>query len=125
MEKPPIGICLPCLVDEVHDGDTLYVRVVDPHSGQAQATSHHVRLLDCWAPEVTGAQKPLGLKSREALAKIVHSSVELLLFVPLTEGWSFLTLTTMGRLLGRVFADGHDVSELMVAQGFAGATKEQ
>ena len=43
------------IVSGIHDGDTIKVKVTKEYS---------VRLIDCWAPEITGKEKDQGLKSK-------------------------------------------------------------
>lgn len=122
---PPYGICVPVEVEKVHDGDTVYVRLHDPTTKENGLTVWHVRLLDCWAPEINKAkQRAAGLTAKEYLQRLLGDSDDpLSLFVPFPAGTSLVKLTTMGRLLGRLYLGGRDVSELMVESGFA--TKEK
>ncbi len=122
---PPYGICVPVEVEKVHDGDTVYVRLSDPTTKENGLTVWHVRLIDCWAPEVNRAeQRAEGLRAKDYLERLLGGSDEQLsLFVPFPPGTSLIKLTTMGRLLGRLFLGRRDVSTLMVEAGFA--TKEK
>jgi endonuclease YncB( thermonuclease family) len=114
---------VPCTYDSCRDGDTAVVRV---RTGQKLA----VRLLDCWAPELCD---PGGVDARAHLATILEQAQRLVLHVPLVEDRDsdgvlsvaeLLHAFSFDRVLGRLFADGRDVSELMVAAGHATAAKE-
>ena len=124
---PPAGYCVWGKIVEVHDGDTVVFRTT---------YDIPVRLLDCWAPEVTGDEKPRGLLSRDHLAKYVgieggvHAALQDQpdrLVVPLeSRGLPSRTdkYTSMGRVLGRVYKGDQNISELQVDAGFATAVKE-
>lgn len=99
---------VPCRVVEVTDGDTLTVEV-----------SHRitVRLLECWAPELGQERGP---QARNALQQIADGR-EAVLQVPLAEKQQ--RMFSFGRVLGRVWIDGRDVSQEMVASGYATSQK--
>ena len=109
--SPVPQIVIPAVVRAVHDGDTVTAEVT---------VRLNVRLLDCWAPEVTGREKAEGLKSKARLTELVDGK-QGVLTIPFGNdlGDSF----TFGRVLGRLWIDGKDVSETMVAEKFA--TKEK
>ena len=117
-EETPEKLVRKAVVSKVHDGDTLTVKV---------SYSFNVRLLDCWAPEVTGLQKQEGIKSRDHLNSLVKVGDEVLLEIPITGNLE--DSISLGRVLGRVYkdlnADGtpDDLSEQMVKDGFASKTK--
>ena len=110
-------------VVDVHDGDTVTVRVT---------TDLRVRLLDAWAPEIKAdsrlpeskreAEKQAGLKSRDALKELALNK-PVILQVPTSE--DLLKSTTMGRVLGRVWLEGDEesLSEKQVKSG--NATREK
>lgn len=107
-------LTLPCQVVSVYDGDTLAVDVT---------FRMNVRLLDCWAPEITGEERPQGLKSKERLTQLALGKKGTLT-VPFGGndlGDSF----TFGRTLARLVIDGQDVSQQMVLDGFATLTKQK
>ena len=114
MKEPPYGLCYPCSIERVIDGDTIVVRIF--------GYELNVRLLDCWAPEVRGVEKPDGLDSKAALIGRIHSASRYSVHIPASHG-SLAEVVTLGRVLGRVFLDGEDASEFMVANGYATATK--
>lgn len=97
-------IVLPCKVVHVHDGDTLAVEVT---------LRANVRLLDCWAPELREAG---GAESRVKLTELTSGKTGMLT-IPLGNGLG--DSLSFGRVLGRIEIDGKDVSEAMVASGYA------
>ena len=109
--QPPTPILrIPCKVIEVVDGDTLTVEVT------LQA---RVRLKDCWAPE-TGT--PEGDLARQYMRRVsLHKDgvleVDLASMRRLDDAFSF------GRLVGRVYVDGNDLSQRIVLAGHATTTK--
>lgn len=111
---PQPGICLPITITEVHDGDTLTAEIKIKVS---------CRLLDCWAPEVTGTEKPKGIIARDKLREIAHGKRGVLL-VPTTE--NFGTSITFGRVLGHVWLTGDpkSLSQRMVEAGMATREKQ-
>ena len=125
MPRPPYGICLPVAVEHVQDGDTVYVRVRELAGGGAGLKLWHVRLLDCWAPEVTGAQKEHGKLAKQYLEKLLRGGKDVALFVPLRGDDNLLdAITSLGRVMGRLFVGHVDVGEMMVGAGWAGRTKQ-
>lgn len=124
---PPEGLTLPGQVVEVHDGDTVTVEVT---------TRMRVRLIDCWAPEVTmdrrvpaaerAAAKAAGNASREHLQRMVSKSPSCKLHIPRT-GDDIGDMTSMGRVLGKVWLSDdatRSVSDRMVSAGHATKTKQ-
>lgn len=118
MEKPLHGLSAACRIVDVHDGDTVTVEIT---------RRVRVRLLDCWAPEVTGAEKPQGIKSRDALRAIALLK-SATLYVP-TEGNDELgDVMTFDRVLGHVWLESdpsQSLSERQVRAGFATKTKKE
>lgn len=111
-ETPTPQIVVPCrVIDGYRDGDTLTAEVT---------LRMRVRLIDCWAPEITGKEKTEGLKSKKRLEELALGKTGLLT-VPLFEDLG--KSTTLSRIAGRLTIDGKDISEQMVREGFA--TKEK
>lgn len=122
-ESPPSpGLTLDAECVRVIDGDTIEVEV---------KTRFHVRLIDCWAPEsrtsdVTEKQK--GLRSKARMIQLAEGR-PVRVHVPLRK--DITDVTTMGRVLGRVWlnTDGvperADLSERMVSEGLATKEKRQ
>lgn len=109
--RPAHGWSTSCVVDRVLDGDTIEVTVT---------RRLRVRLLDCWAPEVKGVEKPQGLKSSQHLKEIALG-VNGTLFIPTEDARNMGDILTLGRVLGHVWIDGSDLSlsELQVQSGHA------
>lgn len=110
-------LVLPCRVLRVVDGDT--VDVVIPIRAR-------VRLLDCWAPEVRGAnliEKRRGLASADYLHALAHDKPGVLT-VPLGDGNGLSDLFSFGRILGRVQVDGRDLATEQVRAGHATKNKK-
>lgn len=113
--RPEPAITLPCKVVSVHDGDSLTAVVT---------MQMQIRLLDCWAPEVTGAEKPKGLVSAEKLRSMADGKTGTLT-IPLHD--SLQKSLTFGRVLGRIHIDGQDkdLSTQMVEGGWATKSKQK
>ena len=105
-------------VKEVYDGDTIVVTVTK---------EYRIRMLDCWAPEITGDEKEDGLKSKQFLESMLVAGDEVFVKVPTTN--RIQDSITFGRVLAYVYkdidGDGEvdNISEKMVENGFA--TKEK
>ena len=116
MEQPSTGWTTPCRVVEVYDGDTVTVECV---------RRLRVRLTDLWCPEIRGVDsetKAAGFAARDFLASLVADAEEIVLHVPI-EDEDFKDRLTMGRVLGKLFVDGRDVSEIMTKAGHGTETK--
>lgn len=111
-EVPQHGIALPCKVLSVHDGDTLKVEC---------KFTMDIRLLDCWAPELSGENRLAGFKSRDNLKTMAEGKIGIV-SVPLNSD-NVGKVTSMSRVLGRVLVNGDDVGYLQVKGGFATKTK--
>jgi endonuclease YncB( thermonuclease family) len=134
---PRAGIVVPCEIVEWHDGDTGTVRVT---------VDIRVRLLDCWAPETKGrkltdsekkltkaeqlaivnainAEKQRGLESLKSVSQIAPIGSRGYLEIPFAGVERSDDLFTLGRLLGRVWINGNDVSRSQVESGHAKAVK--
>lgn len=114
---PPRGLSTTAEIVDWYDGDTAVVNL---------SIQCRVRLLDCWAPEVRGKQKPLGLKSKQHMIDICPNGSKVRLFIPATG--RLQDSLTFGRVLGKIWATGEDgkwvdVAEEMVKSGHA--TKEK
>jgi len=108
-EKGPV-LRVPCRVVEVVDGDTVTVEIT------LQA---RVRLLDCWAPE-NGT--PEGDAATRYVKRIVDQK-DVVLEVDIASTRRLDDAFTFGRLLGRVYLNGRDLSEQIVLAGHATKAK--
>lgn len=114
--QPEPSLVIPCELVEWYDGDTGTVRV---------SLDARVRLLDCWAPEVHTLnldEKKRGIDSRDHLRTKFPAGSSGLLEIPL-RGERLDDVITLGRVLGRVWIDGKDVSAEQVSAGHATPTK--
>lgn len=108
---PQPMVQLPCRVLSVHDGDTLTVEIV---------TVVNVRLLDCWAPELSQEGGPAARDHLQQLAKVGAKGV---VTVPLHDNFS--KSWTFGRLLGSVAVEGGgDLAKAQVMAGHARTAKK-
>lgn len=112
--KPEPGLTVLGRVIEVHDGDTVTIEV---------RTKIHVRLLDCWCPEIRTKdpdEKWAGLKAK-GVAEMLALEKECTLSVPGSGLKTIGDLTSMGRVLGYVWIgdDPQSLSEQLVAAGVA------
>jgi endonuclease YncB( thermonuclease family) len=116
---PKAAITLPCEVIEWHDGDTGTVRVT---------LDVRVRLLDCWAPEirgknVTAVEKAKGQESLKSVLNLAPVGSKGMLEIPLDGYDRTDDAFTMGRVLGRVWINGKNISASQVDSGHATAVK--
>jgi len=105
-------------VTEVYDGDTVTVRVTK---------EFRVRLLGCWAAEVRTTdddEKQRGIAARDHLRGLIDGKA-VLLEIPTQHNGDVGKSISMSRVLGRLYLDGENVSELMVESGHATRDKER
>lgn len=113
VEVPAMGLTIPGKVLSVQDGDTLKVEF---------RFTANVRLIGAWAPEITGATKEAGIKSREHLKRIAEGQ-PCIVHIPLTSD-NIGKATSMGRVLGKVMVNGDDLSYLQVRAKMATKKKQ-
>jgi endonuclease YncB( thermonuclease family) len=117
---PPRGVTIDAVVTRIIDGDTIAVR---------SSVDYQIRLIDCWAPESRTrdqAEKTQGLQAKMRMQQIALGK-EVRVHIP---GSKDLTdLTTLGRVLGRVWVirnakpEPQDLSAQMVSENLATAQK--
>jgi endonuclease YncB( thermonuclease family) len=113
-EDAPFRLTSPARIVSIHDGDTVTVEL------KLQTS---IRLLDCWAPEITGQEKQNGLKSKQFLETCLKSGDEVVVDIPFQENFS--KSLTLSRVLARIYKDvdndgtKDDLSKVMVKNGFA------
>lgn len=101
------------VIAKIHDGDTVTISVT---------REFNVRLIDCWAPEITGKEKELGLKSKAGLESMVKIGDQVRVEIPTEKNQPKITL---GRTLARIYKDinndgvEEDISTEMVKRGLA------
>ncbi len=115
MNRPPHGFCVPVEYRRCLDGDTIEVSIF---GGE---TVSHVRLLDCWCPEMS---EPGGAEAKRYAEKLLAMCRRPSVMVPFN-GENLLTaITSMGRLLGYLFlSDTETLNEKLVAAGHATQSK--
>jgi endonuclease YncB( thermonuclease family) len=116
-DPPPQGISTEAEIVEWYDGDTAVATL---------SLQVRIRLLDCWAPEVRGSEKELGLKSKEHIIEICPEGSKVRIFIPTTG--RLQDSLTFGRILAHGWVQNKEgewinISEQMVSDGFA--TKEK
>jgi endonuclease YncB( thermonuclease family) len=104
-------VVLPAIVTDIHDGDTVTCQF---------NIKANIRMLDNWSKEMSESG---GKESKDNLIKNCPVGSEVLVKIPLKDNIS--KSFTFGRLLGRVYKDGIDLSELQVSQGFATKKKSK
>lgn len=107
---PPLGWTTTAKVISVHDGDTLTVEV---------SKRFNVRLLSCWSPELNQEGGP---EARENLKRLTEGQ-EVTLHIQ--GNADFAKVTTMSRVLGRVWVGDVDISEAQRKAGHATAEKQK
>lgn len=116
-DQPPNGWTTDCVVVDVYDGDTVVVDVT---------RRLRVRLLDCWAEEVRGGTEESRERAQAAKAYLedfLAGAQAVVLHIPADDN-DAKDWMSMGRVLGRLFADRADVSVEMVQAGHATAIKK-
>jgi len=117
---PEPGLCTPAQVVRVIDGDTAVVVI---------RFEVHVRLLECWAPEISAAkdaaEKARGQASKAFVEKLLaEQGRDVLLAMPLSADGDLTRMLTLGRVLGRLYLkDGRDLSAAIRDRGFATKVK--
>ena len=121
---PPRGICLPCQIQHVRDGDTVVVTCLSN-------LSWAIRLIDCWAPETSTEE---GRAAKHYAETLVETAGPCVLFIPLDRlqeiqeahdgALNLLQLLTFDRVPGVIYFDDYlTLNELMVKAGHATKAK--
>ena len=105
-------LVLPCTVTEVYDGDTITVELT---------IRSRVRLVDCWAPELSDAG---GEASAQHLRRIAAGKPGLL-SIDLGGVDRVDDVFSFGRVLGRVSVAGDDLGGVQIRFGHATATRQK
>lgn len=115
---PEPAIIEHAVITNIYDGDTVSIQFTKEYP---------IRLLNCWAPEITGKEKTEGLKSREYLKSILKPGDKIIIDIPTTN--KFEDSVSFGRILGNIYKDIDNdgkldnISEVMVKNGFAKSKK--
>lgn len=121
---PAEGWTTKATLTRVLDGDTLEVKV---------ERTLRIRMLDCWAPETRGSERPLGLESKANLESLLNDGVEtgdpvrVIIHIPPGRDGRLQDVFTFGRALAHVWKPGAEqsLSELQVEAGHATVTKDR
>lgn len=127
MRRPPLGLCLPCQLSRVVDGDTIEVTITG-------GVAWRLRLIDCWCPEVRGADREKGLAAKRAAEQALEKATSMAVFVPLPtlpvpakshdSPLNLLGLLTFDRVPAWLYLDEtQTLNALLVKQGHATKTK--
>lgn len=107
------NITVPATVERVVDGDTVELFV---------CTKVMVRLEDCWCPE---RHEKEGVKATRYTESLLPSGGKCLLSVDLTGVDQLHDVFTFGRVVGRIYIDGIDVSESLIENNLATREKKK
>lgn len=126
MKRPAYGVCLPCQVQRVIDGDTIEVTLLG-------GLVWRLRLIDCWCPETRGAERERGLAAREAAERALAQATAPAVFVPADaaiaeaqqgEPINLLRFCTFDRVPAYLFLNPHETpNEYLVLCGHAAKAK--
>jgi len=120
LKRPQYGISLPCTFHHARDADTIVVQL--RNSGLLWA----IRLIDCWAPEIRGEEKPEGIDASIAAIALLKTAKELSVFIPVENiGENVLKFLTFDRIPGYLYLDDETtLNEKLIELGHATKSKE-
>lgn len=113
MPAPPLGLTARATVLRVIDGDTIELLCL--------GVPVTVRLIDTWAPETRGEEKPQGETAKAFLESLAHVGANCIVFISTMHARKLSDLFSFGRPIGDIWMKGDENSlgELMVAAGHA------
>ena len=117
MIQPPLGWTTPVRFVRALDGDTIEVAVT---------RKLIIRISDLWCEEIRGGtaeSKAKGFAAKDAAIKLITDAGQLVLHVPLSDD-DFKDRLSMGRVVGKLFADEQDIAVSLIEDGHGTATKE-
>jgi endonuclease YncB( thermonuclease family) len=117
MKQPPLGWTTPVKLVRVLDGDTVEVVV---------ERKLIIRISDLWCEEIRGGtakEKAVGFAAKSHAIKLVTDAGQLVLHVPIEDN-DFKDRLSMGRVVGKLFADEQDIAISMIEDGHGTATKK-
>ena len=117
MHQPPKGLTTAATVVKIIDGDTIDVKI---------ERTLRVRLQDCWCPEIRTrdiVEKQKGMAARSHATTLAYDK-KVVLFIPADPEGDIKDVFTFGRVVGRIFIDEQDMSEMMIESGHATKTKK-
>lgn len=110
MIKPKEGLVTKATVIKVTDGDTVKVKI---------ERTITIRLIDCWAPEITNEEKEIGIASKKHLESIIQPGDEVTIFIPASKRGVIADELTLTRFLGRIWKGNIELSNFQVTEGYA------
>lgn len=113
-EAPQLGLTARATVDRVIDGDTIVVTFHWPVT---------IRLRDCWAPEVHGAESEQGLEAKDFVRSLAPVGTDVIVHAGTPDANNLGDLMSFGRVVGDVWIGGRNLSEAIVRAGHATAEK--
>lgn len=123
MKLPPFGLCLPCSLVRVRDGDTVEVRLRE--GGLIWAVRH----LECWCTD--NKASPLYAAAKELAEKSCGEASDagtMAVFVPMDELPKNLLagVVSFDRILGKIFLSTETtLGDLLIRRGLAGRRKSE
>jgi endonuclease YncB( thermonuclease family) len=116
MHLPPYGLCLPCKLHHVRDGDTIVVTL--PGGTREWA----IRLIGCWAAELSD---PLGQRAKAHAEMLLTNGDPLAVWIPAPENVAnLLANLTFDRIPGHIFLGTENtLAERLIQAGLAWPTK--
>ncbi|MCA9100526.1 MAG: hypothetical protein KDA63_05210 [Planctomycetales bacterium] len=129
MNLPAYGVTARVWLVRVIDADTIIVRL----NPTGRNDLPPVRLLDCWAAEIAGPEKVLGVPAKHYAESLVEEAEQLSLFIPDEalrddEGYVnvFGVVGKFQRIYGHVFIDSETtLAEKLIEAGHAFATEQE
>ena len=114
---PELGVTARASVKRVIDGDTVELELRWPVT---------VRLKDCWAPEVRGAESSKGRESAEFLRGLLPPGRGVVVSIASSHANDLGDLMSFSRVVGHVWIPGDDesLSQIMVGAGMAKERKD-
>jgi endonuclease YncB( thermonuclease family) len=116
MQQPDLGLTTKVELISVVDGDTIRVKMVreiDVRITDDQGTFNTPETRKPHSEE----EREKGLEAKAYLTKLLTDADDIVLFVPASDDGQLKDLMTLGRVVGHVFANKKDVTDLMTLAG--------
>lgn len=122
--RPPYGLCLPCTIERVVDGDTVVVTVSGVYHWA-------IRLFNCWADESRGPHKTdKGVDAKRFAERLVEQAKpdetaieipgEVLAQAVTSDGINLLKILTFDRVVAVVWLDRkRSLNDVLIQTGHA------
>ena len=117
MQRPDLGLSLPCKFHRCIDGDTIEIQF--PGSERVWK----IRLIDCWCPEL---DTPKGKEAKQYAEKIMKGCMNPVVYIPIPRDiYNLLGNLTFDRILGYIFVgEAMTLNEIIVLAGHGTKTKK-